>query len=211
VSEQERGTAVRGETYAGQSRHERVAERRARIMEAAVQLFAARDYDDVTVADVCVRAKVSKRYFYEEFSDRLDLLLAVHRELNDWLLDGIANAVPKQPQDLRELLGAMVAAMVGMLVEHPERARVIYINAPRMELRRRGLLRRDAELFGRLTRRALARPRDRMRRERLLLALTAGVTEVVIDWLQRGMTDPPQELVDHLTGLCLSILGGEAK
>ena len=39
----------------------------------------------------------------------------------------------------------------------------------------------------------------------------AGVTEVVIDWLQRGMTDPPQELVDHLTGLCLSILGGEAK
>ncbi|MHA6757489.1 TetR/AcrR family transcriptional regulator [Streptacidiphilus sp. PAMC 29251] len=207
MSEQGHAIPVRGETYAGQSRHEREAERRARITEAAVQLFAARDYDDVTVADVCVRAKLSKRYFYEVFSDRLELLLTVHRELNDWLLDGITAAAPKQPADLRQLLSAMMEALVRMLFEHPERARVIYINAPRMELRRRGLLRKDAELFGRLARRSLDKPRDRIRHDRMLLALTAGITEVVIDWLQRGMTDSPQELADHLTGLCLAILG----
>lgn len=196
----------RGETYGGQSREERAADRRARIMDAALELFAARAYDDVTVADVCARAKVSKRYFYEEFTDRADLLLALHRKLNDWLLQGITDAAPRDPEDLPTLLRPMLAAMVRMLFENPERARVIYVNAPRMERRRRGVLRRDAEVFGRLARRVVDRPRDRVRYERVLLAMIAGNSEVVIDWIQRGMTDDPDVLAEHLTSISLALL-----
>ena len=202
----ERGQTERGETYAGQSREQRAADRRARIMDAALELFAARAYDDVTVADVCARAKVSKRYFYEEFTDRADLLLALHRKLNDWLLQGITDAAPKEPGDLPALLRPMLAAMVRLLFEHPERARVIYVNAPRMERRRRGVLRRDAEVFGRLARRVLPRPQDRVRYERVLLAMIAGNSEVVIDWIQRGMTDDPDALAEHLTSISLALL-----
>ncbi|MFL1431862.1 MULTISPECIES: TetR/AcrR family transcriptional regulator [unclassified Nocardiopsis] len=205
-----RDTAERGETYGGRSREERAAERRGRIMDAALRLFAARDYDDVTVADVCTLAKVSKRHFYEEFSDRDDLLHAVHRKQNDWLLAGLTAAAPRDPAGLDDLLRPMMRAMVEMLHEHPDRARVIYVNAPRMELRRRGLLRKDAELLGRALRRALRRPKgraaDRVRQDRVLLALVAGVTEVVIDWLQRGMTDDRDLLVDHLTAIAAALL-----
>ncbi|AHH97275.1 transcriptional regulator [Kutzneria viridogrisea] len=198
--------ARRGDTYGGQSREERAAQRRSRIVDSAVELFAAREYEEITVAEVCTRAKVSKRYFYEHFADRADLLLTVHREQNEWLLAGIAAATPKQPRDLEEQLRPMMGALVRMLFEHPDRARVIYVNAPRMELRRREVLRRDAEVFGRLIRRAVGRQRDKLRYERLLLALVAGVSEVVIDWLHRGMTDSPDKLVDHLTDLSLSLL-----
>ncbi|WP_410623629.1 TetR/AcrR family transcriptional regulator [Amycolatopsis sp. cmx-8-4] len=200
------GKVGRGETYAGQSRQERTADRRSRITEAALELFASRSYDDVTVADVCAKAKVAKRYFYEHFADRADLLITVHREQNDWLLAGVSAAAPARADDLDELLRPMMQALVGLLHEHPRRARVIYINAPRMELRRRGLLRTDAEVFGRLIRRAVGRQRDRIRFERTLLALVAGVSEVVIDWLSRGMTDSPDELADHLTQLARSLL-----
>lgn len=200
----------RGETYGGRSRQERAADRRGRLADAAVELFAARDYDDVTVADVCARAKVSKRYFYDHFADRTELLSAVHREQNDWLLAGITAATPRHPETLAQLLRPAMEALVGMLHEHPERARVIYINAPRMELRRRGLLRKDAEVFGRLMRRVLDRPRDKLRLERVLLALVAGVTEVIIDWLNRGMTDSPEVLVDHLTQLATALLSSLA-
>ncbi|MEC3975764.1 TetR-like C-terminal domain-containing protein [Amycolatopsis sp. H20-H5] len=85
----------------------------------------------------------------------------------------------------------MRQALVTTLLEHPVRARVICINASRMELR----LREDAAVFGPLVRRAV----DRQRYERVLLALVAGVSEVVIDWLNRGMTDSLEVMADHLT------------
>ena len=199
-------TPARGETYGGQSRQQRAADRRERIVAAAVRLFAARDYDDVTVADVCALARVSKRYFYECFADREELLVSVHREHHDWLMAGIGAAAPKRPEDLDHLLRPMMVALVRMLAENPERARVIYINAPRMERRRRGLLRKDAELLGRFVRPVVPRPRDHAYYDRALLTLTAGVVEIMIDWVSRGMTDPPDALVDHLTGLAASIL-----
>jgi len=197
---------VRGETYGGQSREQRAADRRIRIVSAAMRLFAARDYDDVTVADVCALARVSKRYFYDHFADREDLLVSVHREHHDWLMAGIGAAAPKHPDGLGALLRPMMAALVHMLVENPQRARVIYINAPRMERRRRGLLRKDAELFGRFVRPAVRRPRDHAYYDRVLLALIAGVAELMIDWVGRGLTDSPDALVDHLTALAVSML-----
>lgn len=193
-------------TYGGQSREQRAADRRGRIAQAAVELFAARQYDDISIADVCARAKVSKRYFYEHFTDRVDLLVAVHRERNDWLLAGVTAAAPKNPDSLDSLLRPLMTTLVRMLHEHPMYARVIYINAPRMELRRRGVLRENAELLGRLVRRCVAKPQDGLQYERLLLAAVAGVSEVIIDWLDRGMTDDVEALADHLTRFAASLL-----
>ncbi|MFB6551251.1 TetR/AcrR family transcriptional regulator [Streptomyces sp. NPDC056405] len=145
--EQARATRPRGDTYGGLSREERAADRRARISQAALELFAARSYDDVTVAEVCARAKVAKRYFSDHFTDREDLLLSV-QDQNDWLLAEVSAAAPKKPENLDALLRPMMTALVTMLDEHPDSARVIYVNAPLMELRRRGVLRKDAELIG---------------------------------------------------------------
>ncbi|MEV0579892.1 MULTISPECIES: TetR/AcrR family transcriptional regulator [unclassified Streptomyces] len=208
MSGQEAGERVRGEKYGGQSREARAADRCERLVRAGLELFAARAFDDVTVAEVCARAKVSKRYFYEHFTDREELLLAVHRQQNDWLLAGMAAAAPQRPADLEALLRPMMTTLVHMLAGHPDSARVIYINAPRMELRRRGLLRKDAELFGRLIRRTLPEPPDALRHNRELLGLVAGVTEVLIDWLERDMADDADVLADHLTGFALALLTG---
>ncbi|MCK2238992.1 MULTISPECIES: TetR/AcrR family transcriptional regulator [unclassified Crossiella] len=198
--------ARRGETYGGRSRREREADRRERIVTAAVRLFAAREYDAVTVAEVCAQAKVAKRYFYDYFTDRQELLRQVHREQNDWLLNEITTAAPKNPATLTDLLAPMMTTLVRRLLDHPDRARVIYLNAPRMESRRRATLRRDAELLGRLVRRIADRPPDRLRHDRLLLAAVAGISEIVIDWLTRGQTDPPDPLAEHLTDLTVAIL-----
>ena len=71
-------------------------------------------------------------------------------------------------------------------------------------MRRRGLLRKDAELFGRLVRPHVARPRDRTYYDRALLTLVAGIVEIMIDWVTRGMTDPPEPLVTFQR-LCLEV------
>jgi AcrR family transcriptional regulator len=171
-----------------------------------VHLFGTQDYESITVADVCAHARVSKRYFYEHFADRADLIVAVHREQNEWLLGGVVRAAPDRPATLEDLLRPAMRTLIGLLRAYPERARVIYINAPRMEMRRRDVLRKDAEFLDRFLRRLSSRPMEQLRYDRTLLAMAAGVSEVIIDWVSRGMTDDPDLLADHLTGIGLALL-----
>jgi AcrR family transcriptional regulator len=193
--------------YAGQSRVEREAGRRERLTAAAVHLFATRPYDEVTVADVCTHAKVGKRYFYQHFADRGDLLTAVHHELNEGLLAELTAITPPRPASVFELIRPTMHALVRLLRADLERARVIYINAPRMELRRRGLLRDEAEMFARLLRPVIGTPEDETQFFRTLLAALAGVSEVVIDWVSGGFPDPPDVLAEQLTLIAVAMLG----
>jgi AcrR family transcriptional regulator len=205
VEEQTTAATRRGETYAGRSREQRASERRARILASAVHLFGTRDYEDVTVADVCTGAKVSKRYFYEHFDDRADLLLKVNREQNEWLLRGVAASVPEKPASLAELFRPALHTLVAMLRSHPESARVIYVNAPRMETRRRGVLREDAQFVAAVLKRAVGTPDDQIGYDRTLLALVAGLSEVLIDWISHDMAGDPERLAEHLTGIALAL------
>ena len=200
-------TAVRRrDRYAGQSRTEREAGRRDRIVAAAVHLFATLDYDEVSVADVCTHAKVSKRYFYDYFVDRADLLAAVHKEQNDWLISVLTGIARPRPRDLEGMFRPVMAALVRVLREHPERARIIYVNAPRMELRRRGLPRAEAAVFGDLIRELIGAPRDEELFRRAVLTLVAGVTEVVLEWVNDDFADPPGPLAEHLTAITVAVL-----
>jgi succinyl-CoA synthetase alpha subunit len=100
----------------------------------------------------------------------------------------------------------MMRTLIAKLVEDPERARVIYVNAPRMETRRRGVLREDAQHFAPLVNRFVGDTADKRRLERTLLALIAGISEVIIDWISRDMADDPDELADHLTWIAGHLL-----
>jgi AcrR family transcriptional regulator len=206
VDDQTAVVTRRGETYGGRSRAQRATDRRDRIVASAVHLFGTRDYESITVADVCAGARVSKRYFYEHFADRADLVIAVNREQNEWLLGSLAAAAPKSPAGPEEVLRPAMQTLVQLLQAYPERARVIYINAPRMETRRREVLRSDADFLSRLLRRPAARPEEKLRFDRTLLALVAGVSEVIIDWISRDMADDPDLLAEHLTGIGLALL-----
>src|SRR3954453_1710080 len=196
----------RGENYGGRSRQERATDRRDRILASGLRLFGSRDYDEGTVADVCAGARVSKRYFYEHFVDREDLVRALHKEQNEWLLAGVVSATPEAAGALEEILRPAVHQLLTLLRANPERAQVIYINAPRMETRRRGVLREDAQFLASMLRRVGAQPKDQTRYERMLLALVAGLSEVIIDWLSRGMTEDLDELADDLAAYCQAVL-----
>jgi len=57
-----------------------------------------------------------------------------------------------------------------------------------------------------MLRRVGGRPTTEIRYERLPLALVAGLSEVIIDWLTRGMTDDVDALADQLTDFCTAVL-----
>src|SRR5687767_13409420 len=67
---------IRGRTLA-----ERRSERRDAMLAAGLELFGTKGYAATTVEEVCRRAYVSSRNFYEEFENRLDLLVAVGEQI----------------------------------------------------------------------------------------------------------------------------------
>lgn len=68
---------------------QRSEETRAKILEAAVNIFSARGYNAASVDHVCKQAGVSKGAFYHHFKSKQALFLAL---LDDWL-QTIDNAI----------------------------------------------------------------------------------------------------------------------
>lgn len=66
--------------YAGLSREERIAKRRAAFMDAGFELFGSLGYRKTTVRALCREAGLTDRYFYESFDDTEALLKAVYEQ-----------------------------------------------------------------------------------------------------------------------------------
>ena len=69
--------------YAGLAMEDRVAARRARFIEAGVELFGTQGFRGATVRGVCAAAGLTDRYFYESFASLEALLAAVYCTLKD--------------------------------------------------------------------------------------------------------------------------------
>src|SRR6185437_2787170 len=72
--------------YRGVDAAERLAGRRASLLEAGLDLLGADDSAELTVRAICRRAGLAARYFYESFSDKDEFVAAVF----DWVTAELA-------------------------------------------------------------------------------------------------------------------------
>ncbi|WP_280265860.1 TetR/AcrR family transcriptional regulator [Nocardia wallacei] len=115
-------------TWGGRTPEQRRAERRARLIEAALEIWVDHGWAAVTMRGVCSRASLNDRYFYEHFADRDELLgvawdevcLEVFGELSAVVAENLERA----PLDiLREAISRAVELQSGghariLLAEH---------------------------------------------------------------------------------------------
>src|SRR5262252_5343977 len=64
----------------------------ARLMSAALELFDERGYDDTTVAEIAVRAGLTKRTFFRYFSDKREVLFSGSEALQELIVSAVAAA-----------------------------------------------------------------------------------------------------------------------
>jgi AcrR family transcriptional regulator len=62
------------------------AQRRAKILEAAVRAFAAKGYNDTSMDRIAALAKVSKPVLYDHFASKQALFLSVLESIRDDLI-----------------------------------------------------------------------------------------------------------------------------
>ncbi|MGI8557641.1 MAG: TetR/AcrR family transcriptional regulator [Solirubrobacteraceae bacterium] len=141
-----------GRRYGDKTMSERRAERRLRLLDAALDAFGSNGYRATSIEQLCTAAGISTRNFYEEFPDREQLLLALHDDLNLRALNAVLQALAEiHPDDLPARAHAGAKAYFDVMTSDRRWARIALVESvgvsPTAEAHRRAAIERFAELL----------------------------------------------------------------
>lgn len=198
--------------YGGRTAAQRRAERRQRLLNAALDLFGTDGYPATSIERMCARANVSTRNFYEEFASREALLIALHQQITERAFDAVVAAVAELPDaPTAERVERAVHAYISTTSGDPRWTRIAYVEivgvSPDVERHRLEWRERMADLLeaeaGLAVRRGEATDRD----YRLTaMAFIGAVNELVYHWSVHGRNVPFERIRSELTRLALAAL-----
>ena len=190
--------------YGGRSAQERRADRRARLIEAGLELFGTLGYATSTVGKIAKTANLSTRQYYEEFSSREDLLIAVYDTIQADAEQAVAQALAQaSARPLTERMAAAIGAYLLSTATDLRRARVAFVEivgvnaaveAHRLETRARWTVLIKAMLD------AAEQAGEIPERDRRLapVAFIGAVNGLAQDWSAAADRPPLADVIDQL-------------
>jgi AcrR family transcriptional regulator len=160
------------------------ASQRQRLLQAMVELVAARGYAATTVPEVVAAARVSRNAFYEFFRDKEDCFLAVCEDNAAGLLEQM-QGFGSEPDWLRALSQGL-RAYLHWWQEREEFARAYFVEMPKVG--ERATAQRDAAYAG-FARMFAGIAADARRQQPELAPLPAIVPRVVVSAVTEFIAD----------------------
>ena len=187
-----------------------VQNQRERIITALVDTVAERGYNATTVAHITKAASVSRRTFYEHFTDKEACFLTAYEMVADHIRESMrvaAESFEEWPQQVR----AALATMLRFLAGEPELARLVMIEpvaaGGEIAARHRASMQGFVEILkaGR-PERAGERPLPEATEE----TVVGGILSLIVREISAGRAEELEKLLPDLVELTLSpYLGGE--
>jgi AcrR family transcriptional regulator len=189
--------------YRGVEAADRLATRRARLMEAGLDLLGAdrQDASELTVRGICRRAGVAARYFYESFADKDEFVGAVFDRVIADLAATTEAVVAAAPVEEQSRVG--MANIVRTIHSDPRIGRLLFSSQPANAV----LVRKREEssaLFAMLSGQHAGTALRMQRNERITAAahfVVGGVGQTLSAWLAGEVRLDPDQLVDQLASL----------
>jgi AcrR family transcriptional regulator len=188
----------------GLSRAFIASNQRERLLDAIANVVAEKGYSGTRVADITDYAGVSRKTFYELFTDKEECFLAAYDAITKLLMDHMAralSAVAKESWSVR--VRALLGEFLRFLAAEPAFARMCIVEV--LGSGATGLARRDAtiEAFFPVVDQI---PRSEPGSEQWLAPLTpvfvtGGILEVIYAAIRRGDAAKLPELQEDLTRL----------
>jgi AcrR family transcriptional regulator len=197
--------------YRGVAAADRRAQRRARLVAAVLDILGAGGIDAVTVRGVCDRAGLTRRYFYESFTDLDALLVAVFDEINAEIAVAILGALARSPAEPVARARVALAAGLEVVTGHPGKGRLVVASTTSsgaLARRRAEVVDGFAAIVAAQVRELAGHPIPDRLIEMAAVLLVGGVTELVGRWLAGGIVASRAELVEDCATLLVA--AGEA-
>ena len=116
--------------YGGVSAAERQAQRRERLIEAGLDVFGRMGYTETTMRMICSQARLTDRYFYEQFTDCDEVYKVVHQRLSAEVVKQIAIAASGvSADDPIAMVKSGLKAFYAYIQEAPRRAQILLTDA----------------------------------------------------------------------------------
>ncbi|GAA1527193.1 TetR/AcrR family transcriptional regulator [Kribbella lupini] len=207
-----------GRVIRGLDAEQRRAERREQLLDAALDLFAAQGYLNTSIEQICTKAYVGTKSFYEVFDNRescyVALLKRTSERLEDTMITLAANHAGGRE---REVAPGLLAAFAHALVDDPRVARVTFGQAGGISEtveRQRRTNRRWAAGFLEQLWNSYDGPQselDHRMRHGVAIGLVGGLFDLISDWLlDADLHDQRQleDLIDDLTTFYITVRRG---
>jgi AcrR family transcriptional regulator len=186
--------------YDGKTAAERVAERRARLVYAGIELFGKHGYAGTSIRAVLREAGLRDRYFGESFADLDALLAAAYDQLITEEVS-VCRAAIDATHGASQGARAMIDSISRGLEGNPGHARIklreVFSGGPLVQAQRQVGLRRLAQLVAEL----LPTDAGTDDRQRLLLGvgIVAAADAYLLAWLDGQLHVSREDVVDLVT------------
>ena len=206
------------------------ASQRQRLLRSAIAVVSESGYQQVTVADIVRRAKVSRGAFYEHFANKEECFLAATAEGRELMLARVVSearalsegragsetrAASAASADAAEegLLRGAIRGYLAFLRDEPAFARVFYLHMPAAGEAAARRLDAGPRIFANLNRTWHERGRKRhpewpVLPDEAYLALAGATVELVRSLVYSDRTEALPELEDTVVALHLTVLTG---
>lgn len=181
--------------YRGLSQEERRAERRQRLIAAAIEIYGKQGYRQSPVKAVCAEAGLTERYFYESFGNSEELLLAAYGAAIEELVVEMTQAAQAAGQERVKRAHAMLHAYFSALKRNPASARLILVEI-------RGVSQAAADAYTE-TLRGVARMVGNIFstdgetvHDLFALGVVGGISLIALQWIQQGYSPSIDELIE---------------
>ncbi|WP_166908212.1 TetR/AcrR family transcriptional regulator [Mycobacterium sp. DL440] len=191
--------------YRGQAAEARSADRRARLVQAGVDLVGTQGVAAMTMRAVCREAGLSQKFFYESFTDTDDLLRAVYRSTFEHSRQVIYTAADPHA-DLPARTRAGVRAAAQLVKDDPRICRILLVE-PIADLRLRRFVRDAVGAMSGFNAPTDAPDAAATARVKMQYATVFGaLISLFIEWTEGNLGSDHDEFVDHVTTMLLSSL-----
>ncbi|MFE0633494.1 TetR/AcrR family transcriptional regulator [Streptomyces sp. NPDC058864] len=174
--------------YGGMTAEERVAARRRRIMDAAIELFSAQGYGGTSMRAVLRRCRLPDRYFTESFASLDELLAGILEEIQRDEAEKCRAALAAGGTR-RDRARGMLDVLAGGVVDDPRKGRIKLVESlaggPLTAAERRRGLRRLASLVESLLHEAWTAPGADV--TAMAMAVVGGVNQILLNWVDGGL------------------------
>jgi AcrR family transcriptional regulator len=189
------------------SQDDRRAQRRSKLIAAAISVYGERGYRQATVKAVCEAAGLTERYFYESFANSGELLIASFNAVTFRVFEASVEAAAAAGRSRTERARALLRAYFSALQRDPRSARVFLVEI-------RGVSREVDKAFDAALRQIgrevgkIVAPPDSEPDQLLEAGVVGGVIHIALRWIEDGYLPTIEAVTDSALRLVMVLARG---